>query len=116
LLRQTGASLPTLAVELDVTPDFLVELSSHATLLPPEVKRELATRAHRALDLELELAMASLEAPVEMQRAASRESAFSGTRVTYEDLVRQSQLSVEQKNYWLQLGRQGPPGEKKGVR
>ena len=113
LLRQTGAPLSTLAAEMDVTLDFLVELSRHAALVPLGAKRELATRAHRALNLDVARSLASLEAPVELQRAASRKGAFSSARMTFDDLVLQSQLSADQKNYWLQLGQQSPTGEER---
>lgn len=111
LLRQTGAPLATLAAKMDVTQDFLVELSRHAALLPLGVKRELVTRAHRALKLDVGRSLASLEAPVELQRAASRKGAFASAQMTFDDLVRQSQLSADQKNHWLQLGQESPTGE-----
>lgn len=105
LLRQvTGADLGTLAAELKVTPDFLVEVSSNATVLPIEVKRELATRADRARAIGFDRALASLEAPVQLRRAASREGAYAAAPETYEDLVSRSQLSEDQKKYWHDLG------------
>ncbi|MDB4914943.1 MAG: hypothetical protein JWM95_2587 [Gemmatimonadetes bacterium] len=105
LLRQvTGADPQTLAAELDITLDFLVEVSSNARVLPTRVKRELASRVHRVRGIGFDRALASLVAPVQLQRAASRGAAYSDARVTYDELVSHSQLSPEQKEYWHNLG------------
>ncbi|MDB4913710.1 MAG: hypothetical protein JWM95_1354 [Gemmatimonadetes bacterium] len=106
LLRQvTGADPQKLAAELDITLDFLAEVSSNTRVLPNRVRRELATRAHRVRGIGFDRALASLEASVQLQRAASRGAAYSDACVTYQELVNQSQLSADQKEYWHNLGR-----------
>lgn len=108
LLRQlTQASPRVLAAELEITPDFLVEVSSHAAVLPLEAKHELARRANKARGIAVERVLASLETPVLLQRAASRDEAYAATSVTYDELVSQSQMSNMQKRYWSKFGRKG---------
>jgi hypothetical protein len=115
LLRKlTGADPGILAAEMEITPDFLVEVSSHAHVLPVEAKRELARRAHGARSIGFDRALAALQAPQQIQRAASRKGAYSDARLTYVELVSQSQLSAAQKDYWQNLGKEGT-GTKKGT-
>lgn len=105
LLRQiTGADPRELAIELGITLDFLVEVSSNAAALPNKVRRELALRAHRARNIGMDLSLASLSAAAYVPRAASRKDAFSATPTSYLEIVINSKLSAADQLYWSSLG------------
>ncbi len=110
LLRKlTGADPGNLAAKLGITPDFLVDLSSNARVLPMKARGELAKRAEKACGAEESLVFASFEAPdaraasSEFRRAASRAGAYAAKSLTYEELVERSSMDDKHKRYWLKF-------------
>lgn len=105
LKESTHEGTEELAAALDITQDFLADLSVHATVLSNKARLELAKRAHKARGIDEKLLLLSLEpTPTSpLQRAASRDKAYSGTTLTYEELVNRSQLDPQQKRFWLGL-------------
>ena len=106
-----GAPDPeAMARRLEISVDFLREVSKHADLLPTKVRRELARRAEQQLFVDATLALATLDerqmhAAPPLARAASRVRgmAFERRSLTFEDLVRRSSMDESRQRYWLSL-------------
>ena len=98
LRRLTGADPGRLAAELEITPDFLIDLSRNGRVLPMKARGELAKRARKASGTEESLVLASFElpdaraAPSDFRRAASRVSEYAATSLTYVELVQRSSM------------------------
>jgi hypothetical protein len=105
LKESTREGTEELAAALDITQDFLADLSAHASVLSNKARLELAKRAHQARGIDERLLLLSLEptSTSSLQRAASRDKAYTRTSLTYEELVTRSQLDPEQKRFWLGL-------------
>ena len=105
LLREvTGESTSALAAALDVTQDFLIDISDNADVLPEAVRTEFADRAERACGVDRSRSLAALAtSDCQFERAASREGPYQGRAVIYADLVHRSGLDRERKQYWLSL-------------
>lgn len=105
LLREaTGQSTSILASALDVTRDFLVDISDNADVLPEAVRSEFADRADRTCGVDRRQSLAALStSDRQFERAASRKGSYQNQAVTYADLVHRSGLDPERKRYWLGL-------------
>lgn len=105
LLRSvTGQNISALAVALDVTPGFLLDVSEHGDVLSEAARVEFADRAERTLHVDRRQSIAALRmSGREFQKAASRGKPYQARQVTYPELVRRSDLAAEQKQYWLGL-------------
>ena len=99
----TGESVEAIAASMEVTADFLVDLSDHGTVLPLKARAELVRRAAGMLDVGETEAVASFDV-ASVRRAASRDRAYPTTEVTFRELVERSGLSEEQKRYWAGFG------------
>lgn len=103
LLRATGQSVRAIAASMEITPDFLVDLSDHGSVLPLKARHELARRASMVRAIDDAEAVASFDV-VTTKRAASRDTAYPVSTLTFAELVNRSGLSAEQKRFWLSLG------------
>lgn len=105
LKESTGEGAVDLAAALDITVDFLADLSTNAAVLSNRARIELAKRAHKARGIDERLLLSSLElaSTSQLQRAASREAAYNRPSLTYEELVTRSRLDAERKRFWLEL-------------
>jgi hypothetical protein len=109
LRRLTGADPERLAAKLDITQDFLVDLSANVRVLPTKARGELAKRAGKAWGADRARVLASLGEPdvrtaaAEFRRAASRSDAYAMTTLTYEQLVQRSSMDAKRKRYWLKF-------------
>ena len=105
LLRSvTGQNISALAVALDVTPGFLLDVSEHGDVLSEAARVEFADRAERTLHVDRGQSIAALRmSGREFQKAASRLKPYERPRVTYAELVGRSDLGPEQKQFWLGL-------------
>lgn len=112
LLRQaSGAADPeAMASRLDVSVDFLREVSRHSDLLPSEVRRELARRVERQFFVDAALALMALgegqmHGGAPLARAASRAGgkAFEQRTLTFEELVKRSSMDESRQRFWLSL-------------
>lgn len=103
LLRDVAdESVQTLAAAMDITPDFLVDLSDHGAVLPLKARRELVRRARIGHNIDEAEAIASFDV-VTLRRAASRDSAYPESNETFTDIVKRSSLSAEQQRFWSSL-------------
>lgn len=104
LREETGESTSVLAAALDVTADFLVDISDNADVLTEAARAELADRAARARGIDHGRSLAALATcDSKFKRAASRDSPYRPHKVTYAELVRRSGLAPEQQQYWLRF-------------
>jgi len=105
LLRKvTGARVESLAEVLDITPSFLVDISEHAATLPEKARRELLRRLEKVPGVRASDFASVLVQPYRsIQRAASRSFAYEAKALTFEDIVRSSDLDDKRKRFWLSL-------------
>lgn len=105
LKDQSGLRLDGIAKGLGVEVGFLVDISEHGPLVPGGARREIARRAMNAWNVPTSVTLAAFDARAEvaMQKAASRSGAFQATSTTYEDIVRRSKLTDDEKRLWLSL-------------
>ena len=105
LKDRTGERKPKVfADELGITLPFLVLVSEHSDLLTPGARSEIAKRVKRARGIDTAATMRALEGgPAAVQKAASRNAEYGASKLTYEDLVKQSGLEEKAKKFWLSL-------------
>jgi hypothetical protein len=105
LKDRTGERKPKVfADELGITLQFLVLVSEHSDVLTPGARSEIAKRVKRARDINTADTMRALEVgPAAVQKAASRNAEYGASKLTYEDLVKQSGLEEKEKKFWLSL-------------
>jgi hypothetical protein len=112
LLKKAGdAPDPeAMANRLDVSVDFLREVSKHTDLLPTGVRRELARRVERHFFIDASLVLTSLgegrmHGGGPLARAASRVGGqvFERRALTYEELVKRSSMDESHQRFWLSL-------------
>ncbi|HEY4302824.1 MAG TPA: hypothetical protein VGM82_00040 [Gemmatimonadaceae bacterium] len=103
LLRDVAnESVQTIAASMDITPDFLVDLSDHGRVVPLAARRELVQRARKGRVIDEAEAVASFDV-VTLRRAASRRTPFEESHETFADVVKRSRLSAEQRRFWTSL-------------
>jgi hypothetical protein len=102
LMDAKDEPLEAIAASLDVTADFLVDLSDNGRVLPMKARRELVRRAQTARAIDEAEAIGSFDV-MSRRKAASRDGAYRPSRLTYEGLVKRSGLSAEQKGFWAEL-------------
>ncbi len=101
----TGESVHAIAAAMDVTADFLVDLTENGGVLPMAARAELIRRARSMRvthDINEDAALESFDV-LSLRRAASRDQAYPASNLTYTGLVERSGLSEEQKRFWLGL-------------
>jgi len=104
LLRDaTGESVQAIAAAMEVTADFLVDLSDNGRVLPAKAREELVRRARGMREIGEGEALGSFDV-VSLRRAASRDTAYPVSNLTFKELVERSSLSPEQKRFWTGLG------------
>jgi len=103
LLRDVAnESVQALAASMDITPDFLVDVSDHGRVVPRAARRELVRRARAGRVIDEAEAIASFDF-VTLRRAASRDSEFPESNETFADILKGSMLSAEQRRFWSSL-------------
>jgi hypothetical protein len=103
LLRDfVDESVQAFAASMDITPDFLVDLSDHGRVVPLAARRELVRRARVGRIIDEAEAIASFDF-VTSRRAASRPGPFPESHDTFKDIVKHSSLSAEQRRFWSSL-------------
>lgn len=102
LKAETGEGVDVLARALDVTSDFLIDMSDHADVVPIQAREELAGRIERARGIDRARIMAALTVPGrQLQRAASRDRPYVADVPTFAELVQRSSLDQGRKQEWL---------------
>lgn len=103
LLRDVAdESVQALAASMDITPDFLVDLSDHGRVVPLSARQELVRRARMGRDIDEAEAIASFDV-VTLRRAASRASEYVESNDTFNAVVTRSSLNAEQRRFWSSL-------------
>ncbi|HEY4130927.1 MAG TPA: hypothetical protein VGM50_09940 [Gemmatimonadaceae bacterium] len=95
-------SVQSLAASMDITPDFLVDLSDHGRAVTLAARRELVRRARVGRAIDEAEAIASFDV-ITLRRAASRDSEFRESNETFADIVKRSRLTAAQKRFWSNL-------------
>ncbi len=109
LRRITGMKATAIAEKIGATVTFLSDLSSHPNAIPPKARKELARRAANSLPGVTEWdALDAFESGLLQQAAAYRDSPFPDEEVDFEKIVRRSEMSDEEKRYWLSLSEESP--------
>lgn len=102
LKEHSGLGLREVAKDIGVDPGFLVDISEHPSLVPNGARKEIARRVPATWRISTAETLATFESGrrVPMQKAASRPSAFKALSTTYEDIVKRSKLSDDEKLFW----------------
>lgn len=103
-LRQvTKLKAAVIAEKLGVSVIFLSDLSSHPGVAPQRARREFAKRAKsNLLGVNEDEVFGSFECSYQPV-AAFRDQPFLEEEINYEKIVKRSDMSDEQKQYWLSL-------------
>jgi len=106
LRRITAMKATAIAERMGVSVPFLSDLSGHPSVIPFGVRKEFARRAANNLpgvgerDVFDSFGYASYQ-----QAAAYRDTPFPEEEVDFEKIVRRSDMSEEEKRYWLDLSK-----------
>jgi hypothetical protein len=107
LRRLTGLKATAIAEKMGTPVPFLSDLSGHPNVIPFRARKEFARRAADNLPGVSERAvMDSFERGFPQQAAALRDNPFPDEEVDFEKIVRRSDLSDEQKQFWLSLSKE----------
>jgi hypothetical protein len=102
LRRVTGLKATAIAEKMGTPVPFLSDLSGHSNVIPFRARKEFARRAANNLPGVSERdVLNSFERGFPQQAAAFRDAPFSEEEVDFEKIVRRSDLSDEEKQYWL---------------
>lgn len=104
-LRQHTQLPPSaIAAAMEVPVPFLSVVSRHPSAVPTRWRAELASRAERALQVDRRVVMASFEAPLQYDRAASRDEPYSTDAVgQYTDILDRAGMSAADRQFWQAL-------------
>lgn len=102
-LRQiTSLKATAIAEKTGTLVPFLSDLSGHSNVIPFRARREFARRAAANLPGISELdVMEAFNRGLDQQAAAFRDSPFPDEEIDFEKIVRRSDMSEDQKQYWL---------------
>jgi hypothetical protein len=104
LRRITSLKATAIAEKMGMSVPFLSDLSSHPNVIPFGARKELAIRAANNLPGVSERdVLDSFSFGSFQQTAAYRDTPFSEEAVSFEKLVRRSDMNEEQQQYWLSL-------------
>ncbi len=102
LRRITGLKATTIAEKMGTPVPFLSDLSSYPNVVPFRARKEFARRAANNLPgVSEQDVLYSFEYGLHQQAAAFRDAPFPKEEVDFEKIVRRSDMSDEQKLYWL---------------
>lgn len=102
LRRLSGLKATTIAEKMETSVPFLSDLSGHPNVIPFRARKEFARRAASNLPGVSERdVLDSFERGLRQQAAAFRDDPFPDEEVNFEKIVRRSDMSDEQKQYWL---------------
>ncbi len=100
----TGLKATAIAEKMGVSVSFLSDLSSYPDVIPFGARKESAKRAAISFPGVAELDVLNSFSYALLQPAAAfRDDPFPEEEVDFEKIVRRSDMSEEQKQYWLSL-------------
>lgn len=103
----TGLKATAIAEKIGTPVPFLSDLSSHPNVIPFRARKEFARRAANNLPGVSERdVLDSFDRGLSQQAAAFRGAPFPDEEVDFEKIVRRSDMSEEQKQYWLSLSKE----------
>jgi uncharacterized protein (UPF0335 family) len=109
LRRITGLKATTIAEKIGTPVPFLSDLSSHSNVIPFRARKEFARRAANNLPGVSERdVLDSFERGLRQQAAAFRDAPFPDEEVDFEKIVRRSDMSDAEQQYWLSLSEESP--------
>ncbi len=104
LRDRTKLKIPSIAASLNnMTTEYLVLISRHPNIVPAAVKKTLATNIEQVWGIPLNDSIQCLSVEPRLVRAASRSRPFSPEPQTFEELLDRSELSQEQRSFWVHL-------------
>lgn len=105
----TGLKATAIAEKMGAPVPFLSDLSSHPNVVPFRARKEFAKRAVNNLPGVSERdVLDSFERGLHQQAAAFRDAPFPEEEVDFEKIVRRSDMSDEEQQYWLSLSEESP--------
>jgi len=105
LRKYTGLPAPTVAKELGVPLAFLSAIDRYPESVPYSWRAEISARAERILRISRNVVMASFENSLHFELAALSDN--STDTINYEEILEQSGMSDEDKQFWLSLASDG---------
>lgn len=109
LREQTGMRASQIAEAMGVTVPLLSAVARYPKAVPGPWLDELVTRAEQKLPgVKVGPLRRSLEHPFQAEMAANRDTSYAAEEVDYENILSQSGLTDEQKQFWRSLA-QGTP-------
>lgn len=107
LRRITGLKATTIAEKMGAPVPFLSDLSSYPNVIPFRARKEFARRAANNLPgVGEQDVLDSFEYGLHQQTAAFRDAPFPEEEVDFEKIVRRSDMSDEEQQYWLNLSKE----------
>jgi hypothetical protein len=107
LRRITGLKATAIAEKMETSVPFLSDLSGHSKVIPFKARQEFARRAANNLPgVSEQDVLDSFERNFHQQAAAFRDAPFPDEEVDFEKIVQRSDMSDEQKQYWLSLSKE----------
>jgi hypothetical protein len=104
LRRITGLKATAIAEKVGAPVTFLSDLSSHPNVVPFRARKEFARRAANNLPgVSEQVVLDSFERGLRQQAAAFRDTPFPEEEIDFEKIVRRSDMSDEEQQYWLSL-------------
>lgn len=104
LREQTGMRASQIAEAMGVTVPFLSAVARYPKAVPGPWRDELVTRAERKLPgVKVGPLRRSLEHPFQADMAANRDTPYAAEEVDYENILAQSGLTDDQKQFWRSL-------------
>lgn len=104
LRERTKLKIPMIAASLkNVTTEYLALISRYPNIVPALVKKTLAVNIEQVWGIPLNDSIHYLSVEPSVVRAASRSRPFSPEPRTFEELLDRSELSQEQRLYWVHL-------------
>jgi hypothetical protein len=109
LRRITGLKATAIAEKMGAPVLFLSDLSAHPNVIPFRARKEFARRAANNLPGVSERdVLDSFERGLRQQAAAFRDAPFPDEEVDFEKIVRRSDMSAAEQQYWLSLSEESP--------
>ena len=111
LKRAAGRSIVELAGQLHATPAFLRLVVAHSSVIPDVVNLELARLASARLGVPGTEVLEHLSQRGSYPVAASRDQPYAIRAMTFDEVLEVSDLSDEQRHFWTDVAKGGPPDE-----
>ena len=109
LRRITGLKATAIAEKIGTPVPFLSDLSGYPNVIPFRARKEFARRAANNLPGVSERdVLDSFERGLHQQAAAFRDAPFPDEEVDFEKIIRRSDMSDEEQQYWLSLSKESP--------